>query len=35
MRHAEIDPDLDQLRGDPRFNDMLFAARQRLGLPTD
>lgn len=32
IRHAEVDPDLDPLRGDPRFKEMLAAAKQRLGL---
>jgi adenylate cyclase len=32
IRHAEIDPDLDPLRDDPRFKDMLAAAKQRLGI---
>jgi adenylate cyclase len=32
IRHAEVDPDLDPLRGDPRFQQMLSNAKQRLGL---
>uniref|UniRef100_UPI00286A841B tetratricopeptide repeat protein n=1 Tax=Sphingomonas sp. TaxID=28214 RepID=UPI00286A841B len=32
IRHAEVDPDLDLLREDPRFKKMLAAAKQRLGL---
>ena len=32
IRHAEIDPDLDSLRTDSRFKQMLEDARQRLGL---
>jgi adenylate cyclase len=32
IRHAEIDPDLDPLRDDPRFKEMLGHARQRLGM---
>jgi adenylate cyclase len=35
IRHAEVDPDLETLRQDPRFNEMLLAAKKRLGLPTD
>jgi adenylate cyclase len=31
--HAEADPDLASLRDDPRFKDMLSAAKQRLGMP--
>jgi adenylate cyclase len=34
IRHAEIDPDLDSLRDDPRFTQMLAEARQRLGMST-
>jgi adenylate cyclase len=33
IRHAEVDPDLDPLREDPRFKQMLGDARQRLGMP--
>ena len=32
VRHAEVDPDLDPLRGDPRFKEMLGDARQRLSI---
>jgi len=32
IKHLAIDPDLDSVRDDPRFKDMLFAARQRLGM---
>ena len=32
IRHAEIDPDLDSLRNDPRFKEMLSEARERLGI---
>jgi adenylate cyclase len=32
IRHAEADPDLDPIRGDPRFTKMLSAAKQRLGM---
>jgi adenylate cyclase len=32
MRHVDADPDLDPMRGDPRFKEMLAAAKKRLGL---
>jgi len=32
VRHAEADPDLDSIRGDPRFKQMLAAAKKRLGM---
>ena len=32
IRHLEADPDLDPLRDDPRFKEMLASARQRLGM---
>jgi hypothetical protein len=32
MRHVDADPDLDALRGDPRFKEMVAAAKKRLGL---
>ena len=32
IRHVEADPDLDPIRDDPRFKDMLAAAKNRLGL---
>jgi adenylate cyclase len=32
MRHLEVDPDLDPIRGDSRFQNMLAAAKQRLGI---
>ena len=34
MRHLEVDPDLDPIRHDPRFVDMLSDAKQRLGIAT-
>ncbi len=30
--HAEIDPDMDALRDDPRFKTMIAAAKERLGM---
>jgi adenylate cyclase len=32
IRHLEVDPDLDEIRDDPRFVSMLAAAKQRLGI---
>jgi adenylate cyclase len=32
MRHVDADPDLDALRGDGRFKEMLASAKQRLGM---
>ncbi|HEU4957649.1 MAG TPA: TIR domain-containing protein [Sphingomicrobium sp.] len=32
IRHAEADPDLDRLRDDPRFKEMLSAAKLRLEM---
>ena len=32
IKHLEADPDLDPLRGDPRFKTMLASAKQRLGI---
>jgi adenylate cyclase len=32
IRHLEVDPDLNQIRDDPRFKDMLAAAKKRLGM---
>lgn len=32
MRHLEVDPDLDPIRDDPRFKQMLAAARTRIGM---
>jgi adenylate cyclase len=32
IRHLEADPDLDGLREDPRYKEMLASAKQRLGM---
>jgi len=32
IHHTEIDPDMDPIRDDPRFQKMLGAAKQRLGM---
>lgn len=32
MRHLEVDPDLDPIRDDGRFKQMVASARQRLGM---
>jgi adenylate cyclase len=32
LRHAEVDPDLDPIRDDPRFTGMMEAAKQRLEI---
>lgn len=32
LRHLEVDPDIDPIRDDPRFKEMLAAAKERLGL---
>lgn len=32
IRHLEADPDLDGIRGDPRFQEMLGLAKKRLGM---
>jgi len=32
LRHLEADPDFDPIRGDPRFKEMLGAAKTRLGM---
>ena len=33
IRHAEIDPDMDRVREDPRFVKMVSMAKARLGMP--
>ena len=32
IRHLEVDPDLDSIRGDTRFTTMLAATKERLGM---
>jgi adenylate cyclase len=32
IKHLQVDPDLDPIRDDPRFRDMLAAAKQRLAM---
>jgi adenylate cyclase len=32
MRHVDADPDLDPIRNEPRFVEMLASAKQRLGM---
>jgi adenylate cyclase len=32
IRHLEADPDLDPVRGHPRFKEMIAAAKKRLGM---
>ena len=32
MRHVDADPDLDAIRDDPRFREMLASAKKRLGM---
>jgi adenylate cyclase len=32
MRHVDADPDLEAIREDPRFKEMLASAKQRLGM---
>jgi hypothetical protein len=33
IRHLEVDPDLDSIRKDSRFIEMVAAAKKRLGIP--
>ena len=33
LRHIDFDPDLDPIRDNPRFKEMLAAAKERLGMP--
>ena len=35
ISHAEIDPDMDRVREDPRFKAMVGAAKRRLGMPAE
>jgi adenylate cyclase len=32
IRHLDADPDMDPIRDDPRFQELLAAAKQRLGI---
>jgi len=32
IRHVDADPDLDPLREDSRFKEMMAGAKQRLGI---
>jgi adenylate cyclase len=32
IKHMMADPDLDSIRDDPRFTEMLASAKQRLGI---
>ncbi len=32
LKHADVDPDLDPIRGEPRYIEMMAAAKQRLGM---
>ena len=32
LRHADVDPDLDSIRDDPRFRNMMAAAKERLEM---
>jgi adenylate cyclase len=33
IRHLEADPDLDPIRDNSRFKEMLATAKKRLGIP--
>jgi adenylate cyclase len=33
IKHVEIDPDMDRIREDPRFVEMISAAKKRIGMP--
>jgi hypothetical protein len=35
IRHLEVDPDLDAIREDSRFKEMLAATKKRLGMPAE
>jgi len=35
LRHLDVDPDLDLIRDDPRFKEMLAAAKQRLRMTAE
>lgn len=35
ISHSDVDPDLDPLRGDPRFQKMVAEAKERLGLSSE
>jgi adenylate cyclase len=32
MRHVDADPDMNPIRDNPRFKEMLASAKQRLGM---
>ena len=35
IRHIEVDPDMDPVRSDPRFQDMIGSAKKRLGMTAE
>jgi hypothetical protein len=35
LRHLDVDPDLDLIRNDPRFKEMLAAAKKRLRMAAE